>query len=416
MGNPSREGLASTCTDTIQRMPRDNDVVVIGGCGHVGLPLALALCDSGLRVVSYDIDQTAIATVLGGTMPFQEEGGQAVLERVLAAGRFQVTSDAGCISRSEVVIVVIGTPVDEHLNPEPEAVPNAILALREHLDDGQLIVLRSTIYPGVTRLVQRRLAERGLDAPLAFCPERIAEGYAFSELYSLPQIVSGCSDEAVERASALFGRLTGQVVVVEPEEAELAKLLTNSWRYMKFAIANQFYSIVNDFGLDYERVRHAIRHDYPRAADLPGAGFAAGPCLLKDTMQLSAFNNNNFVLGHAAMMVNEGLPLYVVSRLEQAHSLADKKVGLLGMSFKPESDDVRSSLSYKLRRILRFRCSQVLCTDPFVTTDPSLVSLEQVLEESDLIIIGTPHKAYKGLTLRQPTVDVTNLLGSGVRV
>lgn len=397
-------------------MSRANDVVVIGGCGHVGLPLALALCNSGLQVVSFDIDAGAVATVVGGTMPFEEEDGQAALEQALASGRFHVTSDPASIASADVVIVVIGTPVDEHLNPEPEAVPNAIISLIEHFDDDQLIILRSTIYPGVTHLTQHRLAECGLHAPLAFCPERIAQGYALSELVSLPQIVSGCTPEAVERASELFLRLTDQIVVVEPEEAELAKLLTNSWRYMKFAIANQFYSIVNDFGLDYERVRHAIRHDYPRAADLPGAGFAAGPCLLKDTMQLSAFNNNNFVLGHAAMMVNEGLPLYVVSELDKAHHLADKTVGLLGMSFKPESDDVRSSLSYKLRRILRFRCKKVLCTDPFVRLDPSLVPLEQVVAESDVIIIATPHSAYRDLQLHQVTVDVTNLLGHGVRV
>jgi UDP-N-acetyl-D-mannosaminuronic acid dehydrogenase len=397
-------------------MLRVNDVAVIGGCGHVGLPLAMALCNSGLQVVSFDIDVAAVSMVLGGAMPFEEEDGQVALEHALASGRFHVTSDPASIATAGVVIVVIGTPVDEYLNPEPEAVPNAIISLSEHFGGDQLIILRSTIYPGVTRLTQRRLAECGLNAPLAFCPERTAQGHALSELVSLPQIVSGCTPEAVERASKLFLRLTDQIVVVEPEEAELAKLLTNSWRYMKFAIANQFYSIVNDFGLDYERVRHAIRHDYPRAADLPGAGFAAGPCLLKDTMQLSAFNNNNFVMGSAAMMVNEGLPLYVVSELDKAHSLADKTVGLLGMSFKPESDDVRSSLSYKLRRILRFRCKKVLCTDPFVRSDPSLVSLEQVVAESDVIIIGAPHRAYRDLQLHQVTVDVTNLLGRGVRV
>jgi len=392
-----------------------NDVVVMGGCGHVGLPLAIALCDSGLRVVSFDIDAGAAATVTSGSMPFSEEGGQAALERVLASGRFHVTCDPASLATAGIVIVVIGTPVDEHLNPDPEAVPNAVIPLIEHLDDDQLIVLRSTIYPGVTRLLHRRLAECGLHAPVAFCPERIAQGHALSELHTLPQIVSGCTPEAVARASELFGRLTDQIVVVDPEEAELAKLLTNSWRYMKFAIANQFYSIVNDFGLDYERVRHAIRHDYPRAADLPGAGFAAGPCLLKDTMQLSAFNNNNFALGHSAMMVNEGLPMYVVSQLDKAHSLADKTVGLLGMSFKPESDDIRSSLSYRLRRILRFRCKEVLCTDPFVQ-DPSFVPLDEVIARSDVIIIGTPHSAYRDLQLHQVTVDVTNLLGQGVRV
>ena len=151
------------------------------------------------------------------------------------------------------------------------------------------------------------------------------------------------------------------------EEAELAKLFTNTWRYIKFAAANQLYMIANDFGADFERIRAALTQDYPRAMDMPGPGLAAGPCLLKDTMQLAAFNNNNFILGHASMMINEGLPLYLVARLEQNHDLAGMTVGILGMAFKAESDDIRDSLSYKLKRLLRLRADRVLCTDPYVS-------------------------------------------------
>jgi UDP-N-acetyl-D-mannosaminuronic acid dehydrogenase len=171
--------------------------------------------------------------------------------------------------------------------------------------------------------------------------------------------------------------------------------------------------MANDFGLDYERIRAGLAFNYPRAGDLPGAGFAAGPCLLKDTMQLAAFNNNNFVLGHAAMMVNEGLPMYVVSRLERTYPLATMTVGLLGMSFKAESDDIRSSLSYKLKRVLRFKAKQVLCHDPFVTVDPDLLPLEQVIEQSDLLILSTPHRVYKGLEVDIPVVDIAGTLGNG---
>jgi UDP-N-acetyl-D-mannosaminuronic acid dehydrogenase len=251
---------------------------------------------------------------------------------------------------------------------------------------------------------------------VAFCPERIAEGRALTELFSLPQIVSGCSEAAVERASRLFGRFTEHLVVVAPEEAELAKLFTNTWRYIKFAAANQFYMIANDYGLDFERVRRAITEDYPRAADLPAAGFAAGPCLFKDTMQLAAFNNNNFTLGHASMMVNEGLPLYLVSRMEQRFDLASTTVGILGMAFKAGSDDTRSSLSYKLRRILRFKAKAVLCTDPHVRTDAALVPLETVLQRADVLVVGAPHPEYRDLDPAVPVVDVWNLLGAGVRV
>jgi UDP-N-acetyl-D-mannosaminuronic acid dehydrogenase len=254
--------------------------------------------------------------------------------------------------------------------------------------------------------------------PVAFCPERIAEHKAMEELYSLPQIVSSRTPEGRERASALFRTLTDTIVDLEPEEAELAKLFTNTWRYIKFAAANQFYMMANDRGLDFEKIRKGLTQDYPRAKDLPGPGFAAGPCLFKDTMQLAAFSDNKFALGHSAMLVNEGLPLYLVSQLEKKHDLANLTVGILGMSFKAGSDDIRSSLSYKLRRVLKFKAKAVLSTDPYVTeeTDDTLLPLAAVLEKADLLIIATPHVEYQGLVTDKPVADVWNSLGQGVLV
>lgn len=397
-------------------MGRPTDVVVIGGCGHVGLPLAIALAGAGLRTVAYDTAEASVAGVNLGHMPFAEPGAAERLHRVLADGLLSATSDPAAVADADTVVVVIGTPVDDHLNPDPHAVTRVLEGLADRLSDGQLLVLRSTVYPGVTKLVERWVADRGLAIDVAFCPERIAEGNAFTELYELPQIVSGRTDRAKKRASALFEHLTGAIVVTEPEEAELAKLFTNAWRYIKFAAANQFFMMANDFGIDFERVRRAITHDYPRAADMPSAGFAAGPCLFKDTMQLAAFNNNNFMLGNAAMMVNEGLPLYIVARLEQRHDLAPLTVGILGMAFKAESDDIRSSLSYKLKRILRFKASRVLCHDPYVTVDDDLVALETVLATADILIIGAPHPDYARLDVDRPVIDVWGMLGIGVRI
>jgi UDP-N-acetyl-D-mannosaminuronic acid dehydrogenase len=231
-----------------------------------------------------------------------------------------------------------------------------------------------------------------------------------TELFDLPQIVSGTTLQARDRAAELFGELTDSVVHLEPEEAELAKLFTNTWRYIKFAAVNQFYMIADSRGLDFERIRTGLSQDYPRAQDMPGAGFAAGPCLFKDTMQLAAFNDNNFALGHAAMLVNEGLPLYVVSKLAEQHDLRSMTVGILGASFKGGSDDIRSSLAYKLKRILSFKARHVLMTDPYVTVDPELVPLEQVLAESDLIIVATPHPEYRDLKIDKPVADVWNVV------
>jgi UDP-N-acetyl-D-mannosaminuronic acid dehydrogenase len=169
--------------------------------------------------------------------------------------------------------------------------------------------------------------------------------------------------------------------------------------------------IANDFGIDYERVRLAIINNYPRAADLPKAGFAAGPCLFKDTMQLSAFSQKNFPLGHSAMMVNEGTPGYLISQIKKKYPLANMKVGILGMAFKGDSDDIRSSLAFKLRKLLMFEAKEVLITDPFVS-DSRLLPQTEVIEASDLLIIGAPHSVYRNVDFKDRiVVDIWGLTG-----
>jgi len=394
------------------------DVAVIGGGGHVGLPLAIGLADRGSSVVIYDINQATVDKINAGIVPFLEPGAEPKLKDALAKDLLTASTDPSVVASAEHVIVVIGTPVDEHLNPDPNAIPTALADAAEHFRDGQILILRSTIFPGVTALVERMVADMGLDIDVAFCPERIAEHRAMEELFTLPQIVSARTERGRERAARLFSTLTDEIVHLSPEEAELAKLFTNTWRYIKFAAANQFYMMANDRGLDFERIREGLSRNYPRAQDIPGAGFAAGPCLFKDTMQLAAFSDNTFALGHSAMLVNEGLPLYVVTQLEKKHNLGQLTVGILGMAFKGGSDDIRSSLSYKLRRVLKFKAKAVLCTDPYVTedTDPSLLPLDAVLEKADILIIATPHPEYRGLQTDKPVADVWNLLGRGVVV
>jgi UDP-N-acetyl-D-mannosaminuronic acid dehydrogenase len=392
------------------------DVVIVGGCGHVGLPLGIALAQSGLSVTLFDTNEYVVDQVRAAKMPFMESLADAALEEVIASGRLSASYEPSVVSEAEHVIVVVGTPVDDHLTPDPNAVPSAVEGLLDDLRDGQHLVLRSTVFPGVTAVVERLLDGSDVDLDVSFCPERIAEGKALEELHELPQIVSGRTPEARHRAEQLFGHLTESIVVLEVEEAELAKLFTNTWRYIKFAAANQLFMIANDHGLDFERIRAALQLDYPRAADMPGPGFAAGPCLLKDTMQLATFHSNNFTLGHASVMVNEGLPLYVVERLERRFDLSGMTIGILGMAFKGESDDTRSSLSYRLRRLLKFKAADVLCSDPYVVRDPDLVPLDRVLEESDLLVIGAPHRVYADLAPRVPVVDLCNLLGGGVLV
>ncbi len=395
----------------------DLDVVVLGGGGHVGLPLSLAFAQSGLRVGVYDTDPATIERIGAGEMPFLETGADALLREILPTGRLELGTDAEMIRRTDRLVVVIGTPVDEFLGPSMTIFEKAVDQIAPHLRDGALVVLRSTVYPGTTGYVAQHLAERGCRVDVAFCPERIAEGHALEELHSLPQIVGADENAAGDRAEALFRTLVGHVIRTTTKEAELAKLFTNTWRYMKFAVANQFFMIADQAGVDYSNILRAIREDYPRAADLPGPGFAAGPCLFKDTMQLAAFTSDHFPLGQAAMQVNEGLPAYIVAALERRYGgLQGKTVGILGMAFKAESDDARASLSYKLRKLLAWAGARVLATDPYVRDD-RLVSLECVLDESDVLVLGAPHVPYRGLHIGgKDVVDIWGALGEGIRL
>ena len=219
--------------------------------------------------------------------------------------------------------------------------------------------------------------------------------------------MSGSSPEAVASATTLFRLVAPEIVPLAIEEAELAKLFSNAWRYIQFAAANQFYMLSNTIGVDFNRVREAMVRGYGRASALPGPGFAAGPCLLKDTMQLAAFNNNSFPLGHAAMSINEGLPNYLVDMISRRRDLAGTRVGILGMAFKAEIDDIRDSLSYKLGKVLRFHGADVLYSDEFAS-DPTFISKEQLVYRAQVVIVGVPHSAYR--TLRIPAgVDVVDL-------
>jgi UDP-N-acetyl-D-mannosaminuronic acid dehydrogenase len=397
--------------------PMELDVVVLGGGGHVGLPLSLTLADAGLRVGVYDTNQATLDTIAAGEMPFLETGADELLRSVLATGRLELGTSGEMIERTDTLIVVVGTPVDEFLGPSMTVFERVVDQVAPHLRKGALVVMRSTVYPGTTAYVRQHLAAAGCRVDVAFCPERIAEGHALEELRTLPQIIGADDDRAAERATALFRRLVDKTVRTSTKEAELAKLFTNTWRYMKFAVANQFLMIADQAGVDYTNVLRAIREDYPRAADLPGPGFAAGPCLFKDAMQLAAFTADHFPMGQAAMQVNEGLPAYIVAALERRYGgLAGKTVGILGMAFKAESDDTRASLSYKLRKLLSWAGARVLATDPYVDDD-RLVTLECVLDESDVLVLGAPHTAYRGLRIGgKDVVDVWGVLGQGIRL
>ncbi len=387
------------------------DVCVIGGGGHVGLPFALICADSGLRTVIYDVDRRKVEQIRSGVMPFFEEGAEEMLQRTLAAGRLEVEDRAEPISDCRFLVMIIGTPVDEHLNPSFTAIDRALRASLKYLRDGQILILRSTVFPGTSLRIQRFLAEAGLQIQVACCPERVAQGYSLREFRELPQLLSAFEPETLAAVRDLFAHFAREFVAMSPMEAELCKLMTNAWRYVQFATVNQFYMLATANGVDFDRILEGCRHNYPRMAGMPGPGLAAGPCLVKDTMQLAAFSHNHFMLGHAAMLVNEGLPSHLIELARRDGELAGATVGILGMAFKAGSDDPRDSLSYKLRKLLALEAREVLCTDPHVP-DPTLVPLERVLAEADVLFVATPHEEYRRLPplAGKRVVDVWNCL------
>jgi UDP-N-acetyl-D-mannosaminuronic acid dehydrogenase len=403
--------IADLPSPTRSATARTADLTVVGGAGHVGIPLVLSFAAKGLTVNVNDINEETLATLKAGRIPFIEKGAHELLTKALAEKRLFFTSRPEEISTRGPVIVTIGTPVDEFLNPVRNVIEKCIDALLPHLHDGQLLLLRSTLYPGTTEWIDGYLKRQNRKLKVAFCPERIAQGHGIEELSRMPQLISGTTPEAEKEAAALFGRIAPELILLTPIEAEFAKLFNNAYRYIEFAMTNQFYLIAKSAGLDYKAILQAMKHNYPRAQNIPSPGFAAGPCLVKDTMQLLAYARNEFALGNAAIMVNEGLPLQIIAELRRKYDLGQMTVGLLGMAFKAESDDPRASLSYKFKKALAASARAVLTTDPLVMGDPDLQPLDEVIARSDLLILCTPHRVYKDADLKgKPVVDVWGML------
>ncbi|MBT3396555.1 MAG: nucleotide sugar dehydrogenase, partial [Alphaproteobacteria bacterium] len=300
-------------------------------------------------------------------------------------------------------------------SPDQGLIRGCIDDLMPGLTDDHLIILRSTVYPGTTDWVDRYLKKAGKGTLVSFCPERVVQGKSIQELQEVPQIVSGTTPEATLAAAKIFDVFAPESVELTPMEAEFAKLFTNAYRYIQFAITNEFFSVANSAGVNYHNILGAITKNYPRAKGIPTPGFTAGPCLFKDTMQLVAYANNQFNLGTAGMLVNEGLVLYVIDRLTKSYDLSKMTVGILGMAFKADSDDIRSSLSYKMKKVLVTHADEVIATDPLVTVDDTLLPLDEVIDRSDLLILCTPHSAYKDLdTKGKPVADVWNYVNGAL--
>ncbi len=375
----------------------------IVGTGRVGLPLALSMIEVGLNVVGLDVDEELRAAVNNGRMPFDEPG----YDDLVASRRLVVHSDAEILSRCAAVVVTVGTPLHTHIETDLTQIRGVLQAMGPHLRAGQLLCLRSTVAPGTTRYVAKWIERHtdlriGDSLRLAFCPERIAEGKAYEELRTLPQIVG--TEDAVSKTAAesLFGRLAPEIMHTDYVSAELVKLFNNIARYVHFALANQFALIADTFGANIYDVRRMANHEYPRSY-IAMPGLTAGTCLRKDFGMINEWSPYPDLL-LSAWKMNEFIPAFLVQHLKQRTEIHDKRIAVLGYSFKKDTDDTRDSLVPKLvRYIERELPESIRISDrhlPNPIPDAGNGDIENwsdldACSEVDCVFVATNHSGYE---------------------
>ena len=390
-------------------MNSKRNISIIGGAGHVGFPLGLIFGSKGFKVSLIDKDLEKINKINGSKVPFLEENSQKLLNSLIRKKRIFATSQLSEVLKSKYIIVCVGTPINKELNPNLGNFINFFYQLKKFLKKNQIVIIRSSIYPGICNKVYKIIESKCKN--LSYCPERIVQGKSITELPKLPQLVSGKSKKAIVESGRLFRKVCKKIIFTKVIEAELVKLFSNAYRYINFSISNQFYMICENQDINFFKIRDIMRDGYVRNANIPISGFTAGPCLLKDTMQLSSFYNHKFSLGHSAMSVNEGIPKFIINKLNTKYNLKKKTVGVLGLAFKSETDDIRDSLAIKLLKLLKSKKIKTLQSDEFYKNKDN-IDKRDLIKKSDIIILSTPHKAYKKLKIgkNKILIDVWGLI------
>jgi UDP-N-acetyl-D-mannosaminuronic acid dehydrogenase len=395
--------------------------VAVIGLGRVGLPFALYLAQHGHTVQGIDSNVDSVNALREGRMPFREEGGQEALTATLGT-RFFPGTDLAALREVDTIIVTLGTPVDDFNNPVFLPIENLLRAALPNMQSGQLLVLRSTLAPGATehlaRLIERTTKFKiGRDLFVAACPERIAEGKSFSELPEVPQIVGGVDPSSTARAAEFFRLITPTVLELDSRSAELAKLFCNMYRYIDFAVSNEFMMIAAQHGREVYPIIDAVNRGYKRGG-IKSPGLAGGPCLYKDGFFLINKIPYNELIA-SAWKIHETTPAYLI---EQARALKPTidgaKATILGLAFKKNIDDIRNSLAFKLKKLLLAEGADVHVHDPFIASEPR----DQALRGADFVFVAINHDAFLDLTpdglrrMAQPDAvvcDIWNLLGTG---
>lgn len=382
------------------------NICIVGGLGHVGLPLGISFASKGFVVNLLDRNLSNKSKVLNGKMPFIEYGAEKLLKKYKS--NLNISNNYNIIKKSKYVIVCVGTPVDKKDIPQVRNFLNVIRKINKFLCLDQHLIIRSSVYPGTLKKIKNILKNTN---NLTYCPERIAQGYAIKELPHLTQIISGNNKLTLKEISKIFKKICKKIIICSFEEAEFIKLFSNTYRYINFSISNQFYMMSRKIGLDFHKMRRLMKIGYIRNSNIPSPGFTAGPCLHKDTIQLSHYFKHHFPLGKSAKMINENLPNFLVEELKKDFDLKKIKLGILGISFKANVDDIRDSLSIKLINLLKPLCRKIYIHDPFVKNLTN-INLKELLKLSDIIIIATPHDLFKSIKIpsNKKIIDIWNFL------
>jgi len=390
-------------------MNNKRQISIIGGAGHVGFPLGLIFSSKRFQVNLIDKNFKNINKINSGESPFLEEGSNSLLKKMLKLKRIAATDKLQAIKKSKYIIICIGTPIDSKLNPDTKNFIKFFKNLKKFINKDQIIIIRSSVYPGICDRIYKIIENKNKN--LSYCPERIVQGKSIKELPNISQLVAGKNRKSIVESSSLFKKICKKIIKVEIIEAELVKLFSNAYRYVHFAISNQFYMISKRHNLNFFKIREIMKDGYKRNAHIPMSGFTAGPCLLKDTMQLSSFYDRKFSLGHTAMTVNEGMPEFIIKNLEKNYNLRKKTIGLLGLTFKADCDDIRDSLAIKLLKYLKRKRIKTLYSDEFYSLKGS-IKKNELINRSDIVIISTPHTTYKKIKIskKKVLIDIWGLV------
>jgi UDP-N-acetyl-D-mannosaminuronic acid dehydrogenase len=372
-----------------------HDVAVIG-LGRVGLPLAITFADHGLSVLGIDKDAELLGTLKAGRMPFKEPDTQDPLARVVASQHLELSERAADAAQAEAIVLTLGTPSFSHIEIDMSDIRTVLDALLPYLREGHLLVLRSTVAPHTTEFVAGYLEKNrgftvGENIFVAHVPERIAADRFMAEIGALPCIVGGVGEGSGERAARLFEVLGAPIVQTTPVQAELAKIWANILRYATFALPNLLMMDCERYGANVFEVIDLINRDYPRGG-IAQPGFTGGTCLRKD-FAFSEERSNAPGMLLAVSRVNESVPLFLVEGIKRRlGDLRERKVAVLGLAFKGDTDDARDSLSHKLIRLLERELADVAVHDPVVATPTT--GFDDAVAGADVVVVATNHSAY----------------------